>query len=1096
MKRALSAAGLPVALALFQASILILLAGGVARAQTYQIWGFVDAAVAGDDLPLPNANVYLTDQTGSTVAGSMTTTGPNGYFVVPDQPPGNYQLCAGLSGFVTSCEAVAITDADLDLDDLGNDVVLTPMPGVVFGSVLLNSGDPCYQADPNFDNNVTTSVVLAAAAGGGQTIGPVTANSDGNYVLPNVTVAGSYTVSAQCAASTASQNLTLTAANVSGNTSVNLTLPDSTPQIVSVIPTIGGQLVRTAAPGATVTVTVNTSNPGGHPLQYEWNDGTAGIVSTSTPTFNWTLGSAPAANALWVEVSDGYGGFATDSVGVSTGQEQPFFSGTVTDSTTGAAISGASILINGQPDVSDDNGNFALIVPNAQRYVIDAAQPGYALLSQAVYLPTSGLALQMQAANRTTCDPGTLCVATAQVQPAGASGQQPLLMQVTIPANSLVDATGQPPAPGAQVFVDVYGYDVTQPIPGDYGAIDANGNAGTLESYAALNVTASDSGGNNLVLAKGAQATVSMQVPTSTSAPTTAPLWQYNPASGYWMQGPTAALNSSNAYVAEAPSLGAFSAAISNPGNTACIALDVDHLPSFPRVVQALVPGTNGAAATNQTFTVDETPFMIYRLPPNSQVQFQVFFNADALDQPLDSFAANSGPSIPAQYDLAPDNGIPPDGEAAFTCGGFISSSGSATISSHRSAIVNDEISLVHGSPFLFFPAGQPSTKTPDEKQAAEQATNLYWMKLGNNTLDNNGKALPPGTPGSRGTLTDWKKTNGFPAAKEVTAIYYNNNDLQFGRAMHCLQDSPTNTKKVACYVTNYSADQNNPGGEAQKSIERAAGNISPIATVAMEWTGDPLAKANAVRFYAYDDKNGGILFRAPALDSEGDKYLPQMCLTCHGGSYQANKGKEPTTTGASFLPFDLGTFVFDKTEAKQGNILNGPSFTLQPPFSRPAQEEKFRNLNRIVLSTNPNQPIQDLIDGWYKKNAANPTNNAKCTVQMANCKFGDAVPTGWTSNPDLYLKVVAPYCRTCHYAAPLLEDRDFTTFDEFKTKDIRSRACNGGQSDMPQAEVTFYKLWLDGGKAGRNTRLDVLNGFLNPNNVKGLNCVPPPIEF
>ena len=101
------------------------------------------------------------------------------------------------------------------------------------------------------------------------------------------------------------------------------------------------------------------------------------------------------------------------------------------------------------------------------------------------------------------------------------------------------------------------------------------------------------------------------------------------------------------------------------------------------------------------------------------------------------------------------------------------------------------------------------------------------------------------------------------------------------------------------------------------------------------------------VRFYIYD-ANKGLLDTA-ALDQEGEKPVPQMCMTCHGGSYNPVTNR---AIGASFLPFDLSNFIFSS----------------DPAFTRSAQEDKFRELNALVKLANPNptSAVAEMIDSIY----------------------------------------------------------------------------------------------------------------------------------
>lgn len=236
--------------------------------------------------------------------------------------------------------------------------------------------------------------------------------------------------------------------------------------------------------------------------------------------------------------------------------------------------------------------------------------------------------------------------------------------------------------------------------------------------------------------------------------------------------------------------------------------------------------------------------------------------------------------------------------------------------------------------------------------------------------------------------------------------------------------------QKIACYVTNYGHppaiffrsiwQANGSWPDITDALNAAQDRNNPFGTVAMIY--DPSKSgANQVSFYAFDLL--GNLLADPALDGEGPKNVPRMCMACHGGTYDSVSN---SATGASFLPFDPFNFRFPKN----------PSLTFD------AQQESLRKLNALVLTTNPNQPIIDLINAMYPNGVAN----------SGSAAVDGYVPPGWSDNPTLYTGVVRPYCRTCHLAQNL----SFTASSDFEGNPglIQSIVC--GNHDMPHAQVPF----------------------------------------
>jgi hypothetical protein len=177
-------------------------------------------------------------------------------------------------------------------------------------------------------------------------------------------------------------------------------------------------------------------------------------------------------------------------------------------------------------------------------------------------------------------------------------------------------------------------------------------------------------------------------------------------------------------------------------------------------------------------------------------------------------------------------------------------------------------------------------------------------------------------------------------------------------------------------------------------------------------------------------------LIKELALDREGPKPLPQMCLGCHGGSYD---GVTYFVNGASFLPFDVFNFLFQD----------------QPGFRLADQQEQFRMLNQMVKATNPSpdnphRSISYLIDVLYAGYTDRP--GAQAVLE---------IPGGWGNHPDLYQGFVRKYCRICHTALanPTLA---FDSYDDFKSvaPTVAADLCQGGT--MPHAQGPFDHLVTD----------------------------------
>ncbi|MBW8878522.1 MAG: hypothetical protein JF614_26485 [Acidobacteria bacterium] len=288
-----------------------------------------------------------------------------------------------------------------------------------------------------------------------------------------------------------------------------------------------------------------------------------------------------------------------------------------------------------------------------------------------------------------------------------------------------------------------------------------------------------------------------------------------------------------------------------------------------------------------------------------------------------------------------------------------------------------------------------------------------------------------------RKTLGTWWTVNGFGSggAGGVRASYLNNNDLGFGRDMHCIQKG----QDLACYVTNYGCPDQDP---KNADLAAAANPADRVATVTMEYSAvegqDP--KRRIVKFFVY--KGGTIdspLITSADLDGFGDKNVPQLCLNCHGGQYSPS-GKpsiDDIDMKSSFREFDLPSFRYT----------SGRDFTKLTP----QELDTFKALNDVVVASQPSDPIKQLIAGWYAGGGS-----------TFNDKF---VPAQWidAANPlkqQLYLGAVAQSCRTCHVAFRG-GDIDWSTYSQFqRRRSIINLYVCGSSKIMPHAAITYINFW------------------------------------
>ncbi len=182
--------------------------------------------------------------------------------------------------------------------------------------------------------------------------------------------------------------------------------------------------------------------------------------------------------------------------------------------------------------------------------------------------------------------------------------------------------------------------------------------------------------------------------------------------------------------------------------------------------------------------------------------------------------------------------------------------------------------------------------------------------------------------------------------------------------------------------------------------------------------------------------------------------------MVCHGGTPPPSHGETLSTVlnmHSSFREFDIASFKF----SRPGTRVDDPSRSV--PTS--SEETAFKNLNQLVLHTNPAPAIQELINGWYAGGAS-----------TQDTSF---VPPNWVdgAHPEeaqLYRNVVATSCRTCHVAQ---QSFDFSTYAGFASLRgaIQFDVLGASTKLMPHAKVTFANFWRQG-------RANTLANFSGPN--------------
>jgi hypothetical protein len=373
----------------------------------------------------------------------------------------------------------------------------------------------------------------------------------------------------------------------------------------------------------------------------------------------------------------------------------------------------------------------------------------------------------------------------------------------------------------------------------------------------------------------------------------------------------------------------------------------------------------------------------------------------------------------------------------------------------------------------------------------------------------------------SRDTLDKWKAANGFgdpTTGTETTVVFGDVKDLGYGRRMTARKiTSGPNAGTIAVMVENYlvSAAANytyssfnldaavvrdqrwHVGTNAIEFSASACTSSDPLscATAAAAFTTSSGGPAKFAKFYTFDPTTGKRLLAAN-LDGRGNKAMPSICITCHGGRGDPLTPAAGSPTGQPLFPW-VGNSASQKRGDVQAHlqplIVDSFGYSNTPGYTRADQEAKLKAINELVLSSYPIPAATAFPEDTNRRIAnGNEWNGTAASIIKAayggdglpNATFSvtSYVPAGWSSQSTLYKNVVAPYCRTCHIQrgsnASGMDDLDF---DHFCTQTVPG-VCDSApanpynsyfygyasrikehmldRGNMPLAKIVYQRFW------------------------------------
>ncbi len=346
-------------------------------------------------------------------------------------------------------------------------------------------------------------------------------------------------------------------------------------------------------------------------------------------------------------------------------------------------------------------------------------------------------------------------------------------------------------------------------------------------------------------------------------------------------------------------------------------------------------------------------------------------------------------------------------------------------------------------------------------------------------------------------TIDRWKTANGFGSSTgtEHLVVFRDVKDLGYGRRMTGRLNADGS---VAFFVENYDVSSISSGGYSSFNVEAAIARDSKwhVGTNAIEWSTAPCtasedpANCNSTvkfaKFYNFSSANGQRQLRVD-LDGKGLKAMPGPCITCHGGRGDPLTPVEASTGKPRFpLVENTPSRKRGDTDGRlQGLNVDSFEFSDKAGFTKSDQQASLRDFNKWVLCTYPlvGAPV-GAEDNCRVAAGANEWQGT--AAEMIKAWYGPGMtgsfqdnylPSGWSSNQNLYRDVVAPFCRTCHSlrGTKNQDDIDFMSLLKFQgyTDRIKSHVFDRG--NMPLALIVYEDFWKSSAPKTLATFLDPL---------------------
>lgn len=987
-----------------------------------------------EQILLPDVTVTIKDEKGSVVDEVKSKL--DGNYSTKNIKKGKYKICLNKTGFNLSCYDVTVENASnhpgpLKLN-LNNE-------NYIWGTAKLKDSSAGYFNQQVFGVNIDTKISSAINGSSAQT----RCNIYGYYVLPEINYKGNGEVKANCENSEA-------IAHLNGQRRIDLTFRNSNPQISSIVAysEVGKSILRTN-PSKKIKLVANVKDDGNYKLHYKWIPfgNFPGFVSQDAPEVIWELPAKNGKYEMDLMVLDNYGGVSYKSFSIGSADGLVNFSGIVTNIDGSGRIPNALIKVNGQfSTTTDAKGYFSFKVPENEneRYVLNVIKPGYSLYSTIYTHDAVQKDYKLVTVTTQTFNPTTDIEITERddkYTKLEENKEKRSPASLFIPKNSIVDSSGK--LITVPVDVSIRSIDITTAngqMPGNFGGVKDGKNV-RLESFGAVDVQVRDKANPNIKynIANTSKAELNLPILTSqlTKATNNITLWDYNETTGMWESVGTA-VKLGNYYKGTTNKFSVLNADFEFNSGTYIVLKDNPSNSVFthpgPIAIKLFAPQATGGVVQGYHVVDNLQPsdlvgtngLVVVNLPANTVITVQIISNGTVIN----TINPRTGPVVPGSVGCCPPpSPLPPYDPTV------------------------EQIDMLPTIPVIDQNQLNQFLTAEENSNGATDADNYYTF-IG---------AYDYNSAGHHITFQEWKTKNGYNSngTGDVNSVYFNAGDLAFWRGMH----QKTNAGITSYYVSNFANDND----AINDAVNVANNSPTAIATVCMEYSQvtSGSGNVNVTKFYVFN--SAGILVNFANLDANnfgpnnGQKFVPGLCITCHGGanlSYTGNPNFNNATTLQSyfnshtaevpnFLPFDAKSFFYSTATG----------------YLRTDQEDNIRKLNNTVLSVQKTQAIVDFVNTSYNNVPNNIgqgfIDNAVVNVGGTNT-WNTLTPVNTVIPSNFYVDVVGTSCRTCHISRtdPLIW---WDTKQKFinKAGGIFSFVCTASPNKyMPNSKVTFINFW------------------------------------